>query len=86
MATSPEIADIGDPRRPIDRWLFSYSGDHVNPTNQLIHLICVPAILWSVTAGLWIIPVPAAKSSGFWVQPCSITISPCSPSPAELGT
>ena len=68
MATSPEIADITDPRRPIDRWLFSYSGDHVNPTNQLIHVICVPAILWSVTAALWIIPVPAAIAQpGAWM-------------------
>jgi uncharacterized membrane protein YGL010W len=44
--------------RPIDRWFASYSGDHRNPTNQLIHVICVPAILWSVIALLWCIPVP----------------------------
>ena len=68
MATTPELADVTDPRRPIDRWLFSYSGDHVNPTNQLIHLICVPAILWSVTAALWIIPVPPALAQpGAWM-------------------
>lgn len=68
MASTPELADVTDPRRPIDRWLFSYSGDHVNPTNQLIHLICVPAILWSVTAALWIIPVPPALAQpGAWM-------------------
>ena len=44
--------------RPIDRWFASYSGDHRNPTNQLIHVICVPAILWSVIALVWCIPVP----------------------------
>jgi uncharacterized membrane protein YGL010W len=44
--------------RPIDRWFASYSGDHVNPTNQLIHVVCVPAILWSVIALLWCIPTP----------------------------
>ena len=27
-------------------------------TNQLIHVICVPAILWSVIALLWCIPAP----------------------------
>jgi uncharacterized membrane protein YGL010W len=44
--------------RPIDRWFASYSADHRNPTNQLIHVICVPAIVWSVTALFWCIPVP----------------------------
>ncbi len=68
MATSPDAMTTPDPRRPIDRWLFSYSGDHVNPTNQLIHVACVPAIVWSVTAALWVIPVPAALAQpGFWM-------------------
>jgi len=44
--------------RPIDRWFASYSGDHRNATNQLIHVVCVPAILWSVIALLWCTPVP----------------------------
>ena len=44
--------------RPIDHWFASYSGDHRNPTNQRIHVVCVPAILWSVIALLWCIPVP----------------------------
>lgn len=47
------------PQRPIDRWFSSYSDDHVNPTNQAIHVVAVPAILWSVIALLWAIPVPA---------------------------
>lgn len=45
--------------RPIDRWFASYSDDHRNATNQTIHVICVPAILWSVIALLWCIPSPA---------------------------
>ena len=48
-----------DTRRPVDRLLGNYSEDHRNPTNQLIHRICVPAIVWSVTALLFVIPVPA---------------------------
>lgn len=53
--------------RPIDRWFASYSGDHVNPTNQLIHVFAVPAILWSVIALLWCVPVPGTLFlSGFW--------------------
>lgn len=38
--------------------LANYGDDHVNATNQTIHLICVPAIAWSVIAALWTIPVP----------------------------
>ena len=51
--------------RPIDRWFDSYSGDHRNETNQRIHVIAVPAILWSVIALLWCIPVPP----GGWFKP-----------------
>ena len=43
--------------RPIDRFFASYSADHRHPTNQLIHVFAVPAILWSVVALLWCIPV-----------------------------
>ena len=46
--------------RPVDAYLDQYSADHRNATNQWIHLLCVPAIVWSVTAMLWTVPVPAA--------------------------
>lgn len=56
-----------DPRRPVDRWLGNYSEDHRNPTNILIHWICVPTIVWTVVALLWVVPVPAAVGrAGFW--------------------
>lgn len=50
--------------RKIDVLLDQYSDDHRNATNQLIHVFCVPAILWSVTAMIWTIPVP-----GTWFLP-----------------
>ena len=46
--------------RQIDVLLDQYSNDHRNATNQIIHLFCVPAIVWSVTAILWAIPVPGS--------------------------
>ncbi len=56
-----------DPRRPVDRFLGNYSEDHRNPTNQLIHWICVPFIVWTVIALLWVIPVPAGLGRpGLW--------------------
>ena len=53
--------------RPIDRWFQNYSGDHRNETNQLIHVVAVPAILWSVVALLWCIPIFGSLfKSGIW--------------------
>ena len=67
MNAIPEPSDPVDPRREVDRWLGNYSEDHRNPTNVLIHWICVPLILWSVIALLWVVPVPAILGRpGFW--------------------
>jgi len=64
---SATVSSDGDARREIDRWLGNYSEDHRNPTNITIHWICVPAILWTVIALLWVVPVPAALGRpGFW--------------------
>ncbi|HEX5755356.1 MAG TPA: Mpo1-like protein [Arenimonas sp.] len=66
--TQPATAETDDPRRPVDRWLHSYGGDHEDRRNQIIHLVCVPAILWTVTAFFWLIPVPAAFGKpGLWM-------------------
>jgi uncharacterized membrane protein YGL010W len=56
-----------DPRRDVDRWLGNYSEDHRNPANVLIHWICVPLIVWTAIALLWIVPVPEFLGRpGFW--------------------
>jgi uncharacterized membrane protein YGL010W len=56
-----------DTRREVDRWLGNYAEDHRNATNVLIHWICVPAILWTVIAALWVIPVPSLLGrAGLW--------------------
>lgn len=39
-------------------WIAEYSESHRNPTNKLLHWICVPTIMWTVLAFLWVIPVP----------------------------
>src|SRR5690606_25643126 len=65
-ATDPSTDHPTD--RPIDRWFDSYSADHRNHANQRIHVVAVPAILWSVIALLWCIPVPPESGfrSGLW--------------------
>lgn len=50
--------------RPIDRWFAAYSADHQDARNQFLHVICVPAIVWSVMALLYAIPVGLALPTG----------------------
>jgi len=60
-------AGTANPDRPIDRWFASYSADHQNHSNQRIHVIAVPLILWSVIALLWCIPSPSTLfRPGVW--------------------
>lgn len=56
--TGTPAADTRVGERAIDRWFAGYSDDHRNVRNQRIHLLCVPAIAWSVMALLWCIPSP----------------------------
>ena len=66
MNAIPEQS-AADPRREVDRWLGNYAEDHRNPTNVLIHWICVPLILWTAIAMLWVLPVPALLGrQGLW--------------------
>jgi uncharacterized membrane protein YGL010W len=44
-----------DQARPIDRLIGQYAESHRNPTNVLIHWICVPIIVWCVLALLWVV-------------------------------
>ncbi|MCS6979184.1 MAG: DUF962 domain-containing protein [Flavobacteriales bacterium] len=52
--------------RKIDALLAEYGESHQNPTNKLIHWVCVPLIFWSVTAFLWSVQFPSVplKSVG----------------------
>jgi uncharacterized membrane protein YGL010W len=35
-----------------------YAGDHQHPVNELLHRVCVPAIVVSLIGLLWCLPVP----------------------------
>lgn len=49
--------------RTVGEWLGEYGESHANPTNKLLHWICVPPIVLSVMGLLWSVPVPAAFAS-----------------------
>jgi uncharacterized membrane protein YGL010W len=46
--------------RPLDALLSKYSESHLNPTNEVIHCICVPAIVLSFLGLLWAVHPLAA--------------------------
>jgi uncharacterized membrane protein YGL010W len=46
--------------RTMHQWLDEYGASHRNATNELLHWICVPAIVLTVVGFLWSIPVPSA--------------------------
>ncbi|HEV2230251.1 MAG TPA: Mpo1-like protein [Steroidobacteraceae bacterium] len=46
--------------RTVAEWLGEYGASHQNPTNKLLHWLCVPPIVLSVMGLLWSLPVPAA--------------------------
>ena len=46
--------------RAIADWLSDYGSSHQNPTNKLLHWLCVPPIVLAVLGFLWSVPVPAA--------------------------
>ncbi|WP_303311109.1 DUF962 domain-containing protein [Hymenobacter sp. BT730] len=39
--------------------LTEYGDSHQNPTNKLVHWICVPLIMFSLLGLLWSVPMPA---------------------------
>ena len=49
--------------RSIEQWLDEYGASHQNPTNKLLHWICVPVIVACVFGFLLSIPTPAIFAS-----------------------
>ena len=59
--------------RTLTQWLAEYSESHQNPTNQLIHKICVPAIVLSIVcmlsaAGAWWLGIAFALALVFYAR------------------
>ena len=50
--------------RPVDVYFDKYSESHQNHTNELIHWVCVPAIVFSLFGLVWAIPFPYLELLG----------------------
>lgn len=64
--------------------LVSYGEYHAHPANQLIHLVCVPALLFTLLVALAYapapplsLPLPLALSSYFSFWPLTVTLAYC---------
>ena len=53
--------------RTLSEWLGEYGSSHQNPTNKLLHWICVPLILLSILGLLCVLPLPGALKA---MSPC----------------
>jgi uncharacterized membrane protein YGL010W len=62
--------------RTVEQWFGEYGESHTNPRNELLHIICVPAIVLTVIGFLWSIPVPAALTEiSPWLNWATIIIA-----------
>ncbi|WP_448702934.1 DUF962 domain-containing protein [Mucilaginibacter sp. AW1-3] len=51
-------------KRPVDVYFDKYAESHQNETNELIHWICVPIIVFSLLGLVWAIPFPHLNFMG----------------------
>jgi uncharacterized membrane protein YGL010W len=64
----------GSAMRTVGDWLGEYGASHENPTNKLLHWICVPLIVLTVFGLLWSLPVPDLFASiSSWLNWATVT-------------
>ena len=50
--------------RPVEVYFYRLNASHQNPTNRLLHFICIPIMLLGILAIAWAIPFPYLKFIG----------------------
>jgi uncharacterized membrane protein YGL010W len=55
--------------KSLQQWLDDYAVCHQHPHNKRIHWLCVPLIVWSLLALLWLLPLPLAATLPQPLQP-----------------
>jgi uncharacterized membrane protein YGL010W len=62
--------------RTVQQWLEEYGESHTHPRNELLHILCVPAIVMTVIGFLWSIPVPASVAAvSPWLNWATIVVA-----------
>ncbi len=57
-----------------DDWFAEYAESHQNPTNKLIHWICVPVIMLSILGLVYTIPI-STELGGLQIRPVHLVIA-----------
>ena len=60
--------------KSIDQWLSEYGESHQNPTNKMVHFVCVPVIFFTVVGLLYCIKLPFDFAVGYPVTVAHITL------------
>lgn len=63
--------------RTLNQFLDAYAVSHQNPLNQIIHVICVPAIFFATLALLWLVPIGQAipgvsAEVAYWINGATV--------------
>ncbi|MCY7350688.1 MAG: DUF962 domain-containing protein [Cytophagaceae bacterium] len=61
--------------RTIQTWLDEYGESHKNPTNKLVHWICVPTICFTVIGLLYSIKLPIELWAGYSLNVAHIVLT-----------
>lgn len=60
---------------PLPALLAEYGESHQNPTNKLVHWVCVPLIMFSLLGLLWSVPMPAAvRQLSSWLNLATVVM------------
>ena len=54
--------------KSISQWLGEYGESHQNPTNKMVHFVCVPAIFFSIVGFFYCVKLPALSC-------CTLTLA-----------
>ncbi|WP_234269926.1 DUF962 domain-containing protein [Billgrantia ethanolica] len=57
MSMTPAKNNEGMTMRSLQQFLDDYGESHRHPVNQWVHIVCVPAILFSTLGLLWLVPL-----------------------------
>jgi uncharacterized membrane protein YGL010W len=60
IKTAPRKEDL----RPVEVYFNRLNASHQNPTNRLLHFICIPLMLFGILGIAWAIPFPYIKFIG----------------------
>jgi uncharacterized membrane protein YGL010W len=60
----PQKTVDADGTRAVDVYFAKYAESHQNSTNELIHFICIPLIVFSLLGLVWSIPFPSLSFLG----------------------